>query len=102
MISIEQLNGEIAALETEKPTFAIMARLADLYCVRDHISIGDQIQHPTATMPSFKISGDSEFAAAFNSADPAQAAALMCELMDALSVMQPALYRRVIRELSGR
>ena len=41
LISLEQISGEIAALEEEKPTYVIMQKLADLYTVRDHMVLRD-------------------------------------------------------------
>ena len=39
MITMEQINGEIAVLEEEKPTYTVMQKLAALYTVRDHMVI---------------------------------------------------------------
>ena len=45
--------------------------------------------------------GESEFAQAVTGMDPAEAWGVMDELMDTLRVINPGLYRGVLRKLRG-
>lgn len=101
MISIEHLNGEIAALEDEKPTFAIMARLADLYCVRDHIAVGEKLRSSVLTPPNAlpDIDSNTEFAQAIAGKDAKTVLTVMDELMSVVKVVNANLYAGVMRKL---
>ena len=94
MISIEQISGEISALEEEKPTYVIMQKLADLYIVRDHIILS---QHePISEVIS--ISGDSEFIQSINGKSTNSVLEIIDELMDAIRVLNLPLYNNVMRK----
>lgn len=101
MISIEQLSGEIAALEEERPTHVIMSKLAALYIVRDHIALdqpaGAVIQTGTVPQPAT----DSDFARAVTGKRTQDVIALMDEAMDALAVLNPRLYESVLERAKG-
>ena len=100
MISIEQINGEIAALEEERPTHVVMGKLANLYTVRDHIVISDQPQVTTvpSTIPEMLI--ESDFVKAVEGEDTRKVMQVMAELMDAVAVTNPRLYEATMRKLS--
>ena len=100
MISIEQLNGEIAALEDEKPTFAVMSRLADLYCIRDHIAIGDRTQ-AAKQVTTAHIDSDTEFARTVEGLPLENVWGVMDELMLTVEALQPRVYAAVLRKLRG-
>lgn len=93
MISIEQITGEISALEEETPTHAVMQKLAALYTVRDHMII----QMPTAE--TIVAVSDSEFMQRAGGMDRTLFLRIMDELMATLSVVNPALYDSVLRML---
>ena len=93
MISIEQINGEISALEEEMPTYAVMQKLAALYTVRDHMVI----QMPTAE--TIVAVSDSEFMQKVNGMDKTLFMRIIDELMATLSVVNPPLYDSVLRML---
>ena len=93
MISIEQITGEISALEEETPTHAVMQKLAALYTVRDHMII----QTPTAE--TIVAVSDSEFMQRAGGMDRTLFLRIMDELMATLSVVNPALYDSVLRML---
>lgn len=98
MISIEQINGEIAALEEEKPTHIIMQKLAALYTVRDHIVINNGPSTPVVeTVPSFGV--DNEFSQIVVGKRTQDVMPVISELMDAVSVLQPRLYSSTISKL---
>ena len=101
MISIEQINGEIAALEAEKPTFQVMEKLASLYVVRDHIILGNHPAEPTASVTAVmpQIDSDSEFAHAICGKKTADVLAVMDELMTVLCAVNHRLYDGVMRKI---
>lgn len=97
MITIEQINGEIAVLEDEKPTHVIMQKLAALYVVRDHIVIS----RPQAdVVPDFDA--DSDFLKSVAGNSPREMWLVMDELMQAVSVTNPRLYESVMRKIKGQ
>ena len=102
MISIEQISGEIAALEDEKPTHVTMQKLAALYTVRDHMVIQAKPENEVAVVYQSipDIGTGTEFAELIQGKDSKEAVTLMDELMTALQVVQPRLYDSVIRKLS--
>lgn len=102
MITIEQINGEIAVLEEETPTYVVMQKLADLYTVRDHMGIGES---ETSTV-AMKVKngrvvydGMSEFAEAIKNKDIYETLKIVDELMDTLSILNPKLYEGVMIKL---
>ena len=94
MISIEQINGEIAVLEDEKPTFEVMRKLADLYTVRDHIIIHRE-QEPVY------LDSDTEFSEIVNGRSPNDVLPVLDEMMIAVEVINPQLYNATMRKLRG-
>lgn len=103
MISIEQINGEIAVLEEQVPTHVIMQKLASLYIVRDHMGIAS-VENGAApvsvvqmdTMPKY---GDSEFLQMIAGKPIVDIMAQMDEVMSTVQVLNPRLYDSVIRKL---
>ena len=93
MITVEQLTGEIAALQEETPTHASMQKLANLYIVRDHMIL----QNTTADVLT-PIS-DSDFMKKASGTDHTSFMRVMDELMSTLSVINPPLYQSVMRML---
>ena len=104
MISIEQINGEISLLEQEMPTHAVMQKLANLYTVRDHIIINSQPQAQTVVVaneiPNF--GAETEFAKLIEGTGVKSFLIIMDDLMTALQVLNPALYRNVMQKLEER
>ena len=106
MISIEQITGEISALEEEKPTHVIMQKLANLYIVRDHMGIGRNQEQDiiTATVREINpasLSSDTDFAKAIDGMDIREVLEVMDELMETLQTIQPRLYDGVMRKLNS-
>ena len=95
MISLEQITGEIAALEEETPTHASMQKLANLYVVRDHMIIQSPVSTPDVIVPI----SDSDFMQRVSGMDCTLFMRIMDELMSTLSVVNPALYDSVMRML---
>ena len=98
MITIEQINGEIAVLEEEKPTHVIMQKLAALYIVRDHIVISDTPVKVTAeTIPKFEI--ESDFVSVIEGKDIRFVVPVLNELVEAVQITNPRLYEGFMRNL---
>lgn len=99
MITIEQINGEIAVLEDEKPTHVVMQKLANLYIVRDHMGIGE----PDITAPVIServtYESNSEFSQTIKGKDVNSVMPVVDELMETLEVVNPRLYQSVLRNL---
>jgi hypothetical protein len=97
MISIEQLNGEISMLEDEVPTHAIMQKLASLYIIRDHISVGKSKSEQQEEL--YTTYGESDFLKAISGKNLRSVMLKMDELMTTLYVLNPKLYQNAINEL---
>lgn len=96
MISIEQITGEISALEEETPTHAVMQKLANLYVVRDHMII----QSPVAAVSEVVVAvSDSDFMKHIDGMNTKDLLQVIDELMSTLSVVNPPLYDSVLRML---
>ena len=98
MISMEQINGEIAMLEDEKPTHVIMQKLASLYIVRDHMTIPE-------TAPKSRYTpvdeNDSEFIALCKSKDTGAVLRVLNEHFDAIKLLYPKEYDSIIEKLKA-
>ena len=102
MISIEQINGEIAVLEEQPPTHVLMQKLAALYTVRDHIVIPQeksQAAPVVVTNNTLQEYGISDFLQAITGKDTKSVMLQMDELMSTVQVLQPRLYESVMRKL---
>ena len=99
MISIEQINGEIAALEEQIPTHVIMQRLASLYTVRDHMGIVKQDNPPVNISADVGNYGDTEFLTNIAGKDPKKMWLIINDLMNALQVLNSRLYNNVISQI---
>lgn len=98
MISIEQINGEIAVLEEEKPTHVVMQKLAALYIVRDHMGIGEnQTTVISETVPEFMI--DSDFINNIEGKNIRAIIPKVNELVDAVQITNPRLYDNFMRNI---
>lgn len=99
MISLEQLSGEIAVLEDEKPTHMTMQKLAALYIVRDHMVLESTpgVTVTAGVVPA--LDADTEFAHLVSGRDTGEVLKVVSELMDTLQIMMPKLYDGVIQKL---
>ena len=101
MITIEQINGEIAVLEEEKPTHVVMQKLAALYTVRDHMGIdGNQTVVISETVPELMI--DSDFAKEIEGRDIRSVILKVNELVEAVQITNPRLYDSFMRQIKGQ
>lgn len=90
MISMEEINGEIARLESQPTTMSVIEKLSCLYVVRDHLSVtGDEIPK-----------GESEYYCACAGKSICEVMGVMDELMSALMVLHPRLYSAVLMKLN--
>ena len=96
MISIEEVNGEIAKLESQTATMVTVEKLASLYVVRDHLTISPSTPVTGSEIPH----GDSEYFCACAGKTVTEVMGVMDELMDALMIMQPRLYSAVLARLN--
>lgn len=95
MISLDEINREIARLENMPTTLAVVERLSWLYIVRDHISPSSfRVEEP---IPE----GKSEFMTACRCGSVTVVMGVMDELMDTLQAIQPRLYSAVMRKLES-
>ena len=93
MINLDMINGEITELEAKTPTYATVERLAWLYIVRDHSTIGAA---PERAENVIFYDGESDFAKAVNGRKTADIMRVLDELMSTLMAMQPRLYNMVM------
>ena len=99
MISLEQINGEISALEEEKPTYVLMQKLANLYVVRDHLVLPTQPEPSVIVSEVISATSNSAFMQAIDGKSTKEVLFVVDELMDALQVLNPALYNNVLRKV---
>ena len=112
MITEKDLQEAIAECKgVRSPNANTCIKLAAFYILQDHL-FGDRQREdpggysfapaaeplPVATVAVF---GESDFAQAVTGMDPANAWAVMDELMDTLRIVNPGLYRGVLRKLRG-
>ena len=93
---MEQISGEIAALEEERPTYVVMQKLAALYIVRDHMALDAQSAVVITGEVIPQLMSDSEFSKAVSGKKSREVMALMDEAMEAMSVLNPRLYASVM------
>lgn len=112
MITEKDLQEAIAECQgVRSPNANTCIKLAAYYIIREHLygepqreSPGGYSFSPAAELPpaeTVAVYGESEFAQAVTGMDPAEAWGVMDELMDTLRVINPGLYRGVLRKLRG-
>ena len=97
MISMEQIDGEIDVLENEKPTHIVMEKLANLYIVRDHMTIQPETTLNTDIVPLFK--NKSEFMEVCSSKDISKVLEALDEHMEAIKLLYPKEYDSIIEKI---
>lgn len=110
MITEKDLIEAIAECQGQRnPNANTCIKLAAFYTILDHIR---EKQEELDPQPSYSYSappdlsvityrGDSDFAEAINDMDTQEIWPIMDELMDTLSVVNPRLYRSVMRKVKG-
>ena len=88
---IDEINSEIAKLESLPASYQNIERLAWLYIVRDHLT-----EPVSGEMPK----GKSEYFCACAGKSISEVMMVMDELMDTLLVIQPRLYQAVLMKLN--
>lgn len=112
MITEQDLHEAIAECKgVRNPNASTCIKLAAFYIVQDHLfgaadreSPGGYSFSPAAELPpaeTVTAYGESDFAQAVSGLDPEDAWMVMDELMDTLRVINPGLYRGVLRKLRG-
>ena len=94
MISKDELDKTILELEMRDTTFANCSKLADLYTVRDHISLQQQKQ----PIP-LETTGDSEFLQAVNGKNSIDVWKIVDDLMDTLHATAPRVYSSIMNRV---
>ena len=95
MISKAELENAIREYEDAPNNYSNCEKLATFYCLYDHM-YGAEPRGENVV--AYK--GKSEFADAINGKDPTQTWAVMEELMDALSVLNPKLYQSALDKIN--
>lgn len=107
--NLKEIEWAISKLKGEESSKAGYILLAALYICRDHmLGIPEQQEqaaaYSEAAAPAIERLGrygDSEFLQAVEGLDPESAWKLMDEHMDALQIINPRSYERVMRKLRG-
>lgn len=100
MISIEQITGEIAALEEQVPTYVVMQKLANLYTVRDHMGIVQETPPVISEPNKIPELGMSDFLQTIVGKDLKFVIAQIDEAMSTIQVLNPRLYDGIMRKLN--
>ena len=90
MIDIDEINSEIAKLESMPLSYTTLERLSWLYTVKDH-----NTYKPSGEIPK----GKSEYMCACSKKTVNDVMIVMDELMGTLAVIQPRLYSAVMEKL---
>lgn len=93
MISLDSIEQSILELESSDTSFSVCERLAWLYVVRDHLRGYDE--KPT----EISLEGSSDFLLAVNGKNPERIMPIINDLMDAVRVLHPNMYEKVISKL---
>lgn len=112
MITEKDLQEAIAECQgVRSPNANTCIKLAAFYILQDHLFGARQREDPggysfapaAVSLPAetVAVAGESDFAQAVTGMDPAEAWGVMDELMDTLRVINPGLYRGVLRKLRG-
>ena len=101
MINLDQINGEIAVLEEEKPTHVSMQKLAALYVVRDHLIMGLQPASPVVSVAEVFPTSDtaSEFLNAIAGKNISSVMSVVDELVGTIRLLDSNLYNSFMRKL---
>lgn len=91
MIIMDEINGEIAKLESQVQTYQTIEKLAALYTVRDHNRFQEQV-------PSI---GGSEFLDKCNNKPVCAILKVVDELLSTLHAIQPNLYDAVMQKFDN-
>ena len=97
MILIDEINGEIARLESQVQTYQTVEKLAALYIVRDHNTI--PTDKPTTETGPIQVEAKTPFLSLCAGEPVCDVLAVMDELMTTLQVLMPKLYDGVMRRL---
>lgn len=92
MIDIDVIDSEIAALEDEETTYETCEQLAWLYVVRDHVGAKEDSE----TVPD--VPG-TEFLEVVSGRDVRGVMRVLAEHMEAIRVVAPKEYERVIERI---
>lgn len=92
MIDIDVIDSEIAALEDEETTYETCEQLAWLYVVRDHVGAREDPE----TVPD--VPG-TEFLEVVSGRDVRGVMRVLAEHMEAIRVVAPKEYERVIERI---
>ena len=105
--NLKEIEWAIQELEQEESSFPVYAKLANLYTVRNEM-LGLSAAQPQiaacsesagSTAERLSQYGDSDFLQAVEGKDPAEAWAVMDELMETLQVVNRRTYDSVMRKL---
>lgn len=109
MLDRKEIDIEIARLEYGESSYPAYAKLANLYTIRDRM---DRQERPATYETSYSAApatieaspavgdyGDSDFLRTVYGKEPADAWAIMDDLMDTLHTVNPRVYEGVMRKI---
>lgn len=107
--NLREIEWAIHELEQKESSFAVYAKLADLYTVRNEMLGLSAPQSESAVCSQAAVPvreplgryGDSDFLRAAEGKDPAQAWAVMDELMETLRMLNGRAYQSVMRKMEA-
>lgn len=97
MIDLEEVDREIAQLESREITYAIAEKLCYLYSLRDHSS-AEPVHYSYAEAPT----SESEFVTACRAAGFERTLSVLDEHMAAIRAVYPKEYDAVLRKIKSR
>lgn len=107
MLTRKQLEDEIAEYEGSEPTWKNCLALSALYTLRDHLyEPKEPYMQSFAPAPveagsksALGLYGDTDFYKAVYGAEPEAVFAVLDELMQTLMIINPKLYRAVLKKI---
>ncbi len=100
MITKSELQEAISEYERAPVTMPNLSRLTTLYALQDYLYPAPPERREAEKESVVHMSNKSNLAEAVNGKNAAQAWEIISELVDALEVLQPRIYRTVLAKLS--
>lgn len=99
MITKNELQKAIKQTEDAPTSFANCEKLAIYYLLYDHLFEEKAVKVEKIPQTTISVVGKSDFLQMINGAESSKVWAVMDELMETLSLLEPTLYKGVMRKL---
>lgn len=103
MFSKSQLLDAIEELEDSPSTYQNAEKLATFYLLYDHLYVEKEPMNRVESVKEVKVDrhGDSDFFEAISDKEATEVWSVIGELMEAVNVLQPKLYRATLERIKA-